>query len=159
MEKLYHKGGYLCCNCHRSLHKDISILEEIYDDKIILRKSLEDSEMTRKNFKKSLVYYKRTIKNPLKSEVIRYFTFVEYLMGLNGILKYKGELEGVTRKEIQNYLGFDTYNYAFEKKELFKKYVYITNERPVKYYITEEGKKIVSLLNYFRDYYSSKVIY
>jgi len=35
---------------------------------------------------------------------------VEYLIALYEISMYKGEQEGVTQKEIQNFLGFDTYN-------------------------------------------------
>ena len=155
MEKIYHKGGYLCCNCHRNLHKDLSILDEIYDDKIILRKTREDNERTKNLFKQNLVYYKTSIKNPLKSQKIRYDTFVEYLIALYEISMLKGEQGGVTRKDIQNFLGFDTYNYSFEKRDIFKKYMRIVKERTVSYYITEEGKQIVRLIYHFRDYYCS----
>ena len=155
MEKIYHKGGYLCCNCHRNLHKDLSILDEIYDDKIILRKIWEDNERTKNFFEQNLVYYKTSINNPLKSQNIRYDTFVGYLIALYEISMLKGEQGGVTRKDIQNFLGFDTYNYSFEKRDIFKKYMRIVNERTVSYYITEEGKQIVRLIYHFRDYYCS----
>ena len=155
MEKIYHKGGYLCCNCHRNLHKDLSILGEIYDDKIILRKVREDNDRTKNFFKQNLVYYKGSINNPLKSQNIRSDTFAEYLIALYEISMLKGEQGGVTRKDIQNFLGFDTYNYSFEKRDIFKKYMRIVKERTVRYHITEEGKQIVRLIYHFRDYYCS----
>ncbi len=158
MEKIYHKGGYLCCNCHRNFHKDLSILDKIYDDKMILRKVQKDNERTRKLFKQNLVYYKKSINIPLKSQNIRYDTFVEYLIALYEISMHKGEQEGVTRKEIQNFLGFGTYSYSFEKKDIFNKYIRIVKEKPVRYYITNEGKQIVRLIYYFRDYYRSVIV-
>ncbi len=45
--------------------------------------------------------------------------------------------------------------YVFENREISRLYLKIVDGRPIKYYITEEGKRIVRLMYYFRDYYKN----
>jgi len=158
MEKRYQKGGYLCPNCHRVIHKDVSIIDKIYDKPNMLKRILEDNQNTIRKHEQNLVYYRESIKNPLKPQRDRHETFMEYLIALYEISRLKRKQDGVTRKEIKNYLGLGTRSrgiYVFENREVSRQYLKIVDGRPIKYYITEEGKRIVLLMYYFRDYYKN----
>ena len=158
MEKRYQKGGYLCPNCHRVIHKDMSIIDWIYDEPDMLKKILEDNKNTIRKHEQNLVYYRESIKNPLKPQRDRHETFMEYLIALYEISRSRRKQEGVTRKEIKIYLGLGTTRrgiYVFENREVTRQYLKIVDGRPIKYYITEEGKRIVRLIYYFRDYYKN----
>ena len=158
MEKRYQKGGYLCSNCHRVIHKDLSIIDKIYDEPNMFNKILEDNENTIRKHKQNLVYYIESIENPLKPQRDRHVTFMEYLIALYEITRSKRKQDGVTRKEIKNYLGLGTASrgiYVFETREISRKYLKIVDGSPIKYYITEEGKRIVRLMYYFRDYFKN----
>ena len=158
MEKRYQKGGYLCPNCHRVIHKDISIIDKIYDEPNMLKKILEDNKNTIRKHEQNLVYYRESIKNPLKPQRDRHETFMEYLIALYEISRSKRKQEGVTRKEIKNYLGLGTTSrgiYVFENREVTRQYLKIVDGSLIKYYIPEEGKRIVRLIYYFRDYYKN----
>jgi len=158
MEKIYQKGGYLCSNCHRVIHKDMSIIDNVYDEPDMLKKILKDNEKTIRKHKANLVYYRESIKNPLKPQRDRHVTFMEYLIALYEISTSKKKQDGVTRKEIKNYLGLGTISrgiYVFENREVSRRYLKIVGGSPIKYYITVEGKRIVHLMYYFRDYYKN----
>ncbi len=158
MEKRYQKGGYLCPNCHRVIHKDLSIIDKIYDEPNMFNKILEDIENTIRKHEQNLVYYIESIENPLKSQRDKHVTFMEYLIALYEISKSKRKQDGVSRKEIKNYLGLGTASrgiYVFETREISRKYLKIVDGSPIKYYITDEGKRIVRLMYYFRDYYKN----
>ena len=97
---------------------------------------------------------------PLKPEMSKYKSFMEYLIALFEVSEKKrrdGKEEGVTRDEMLNYLGRIGYDNIFEKRDLSQKYLKIVAGRgrsvKTKYYINEEGKRIVRLMYYFRDYY------
>lgn len=158
MEKIYQKGGYLCSNCHRVIHKDMSIIDKVYDEPDMLKKILKDNEKTIRKHKANLVYYRESIKNPLKPQRDRHVTFMEYLIALYEISTSKKKQDGVTRKEIKNYLGLGTISrgiYVFENREVSRSYLKIVGGSPIKYFITVEGKRIVRLMYYFRDYYKN----
>jgi len=158
MEKRYQKGGYLCPNCHRVSHKDLSIIDKIYDEPNMIKKILEDNENTIRKYEQNLVYSIESIKNPLKPQRGRHVTFMEYLIALYEISRSKRKQDGVTRKEIKNYLGLGTASrgiYVFENREISRKYLKIVDGNPIKYYITKEGKRIVRLIYYFRDYFKN----
>jgi len=85
-------------------------------------------------------------------------TFMEYLIALYEISRSKRKQDGETRKEIKNYLGLGTASrgiYVFENREISRKYLKIVDGNPIKYYITKEGKRIVRLIYYFRDYFKN----
>ncbi|KKK44019.1 hypothetical protein LCGC14_0774930 [marine sediment metagenome] len=158
MEKRYQKGGYLCPNCHRVIHKDMSIMDKIYDKTNMLKRILEDYKTTTIKHEQNLVYFRESIKNPLKSQYNRHETFMEYLIALYEISRSTRKQDGVTRKEIKSYLGLGTKSrgiYVFENREVSSQYLKIIDGRPIKYYITEEGKRIVRLIYYFRDFYKN----
>ena len=158
MEKRYQRGGFLCPNCHRVIHKDMSIIDKIYDEPNMVKKICEDNRNTIRKHEQNLVYYRDSIKNPLKPQRDRHETFLKYLIALYEISRSKRKQEGVTRKEIKNYLRLGTKSrgiYVFENREVTRHYLKIVDGSPIKYYITEEGKRIVRLIYYFRDYYKN----
>ncbi len=56
------------------------------------------------------------------------------------------------------YLGLGTTSrgiYVFENREVTRQYLKIVDGSPIKSYITKEGKRIVWLIYYFRDYYKN----
>ena len=83
---------------------------------------------------------------------------MRYLIALYEISRSKRKPDGVTRKEIKRYLGLGTAMrgiYIFENREISRLYLKIVDGRPIKYDITEEGKRIVRLMYYFRDFYKN----
>ena len=158
------KGGYICRNCHRVIHENISLVNKIYDEQNIIRTVLKDIENTIKYYKQSLICSTELIRDPLKLELKKYRPFMEYLIALFEISERKRILKieqgGVTRKDMLDYLGYIKYGNIFEKRNVSEKYVEIVNRKisrggkPTKYYyINDEGRKIVRLMYYFRDYY------
>ncbi len=148
------KGGYVCHNCHFVIHEDISIVNKIYEDQNIMREVLKDNENTIRHYKQSLIHSIESIKDPLKSENHLHRPFMDYLIALFEISKRKQG--GVTRDEILNYLGQKSFGKIFEKRKVSEKYLRIvagTTQRPTRYYINDEGRRIVRLMYYFRDYY------
>jgi len=76
-------------------------------------------------------------------------------------------LDGVTRVELANEMGRDTSNnisdigrFFGRRKNILEKYVRIvagqTQTSPTRYYMTDEGRRIVRLMYYFRDYYRNR---
>lgn len=85
---------------------------------------------------------------------------MEHLIALYEVSERKrrrGEEDGVTRYEILDYLGHVGYDNVFEKRDFSKKYLKIIAGKgrsvKTKYYINDEGRGIVRLIHYFRDYY------
>ena len=80
------KGGYVCHNCHFVTHKDISTVSEIYDDQNIIREVLKDIETAIRKYKQkliqNLIHSRISIKDPLKPEISKYKSFMEYLIAL-----------------------------------------------------------------------------
>ena len=155
------KGGYICHNCHFVTHKNISTVGEIYDDQNIIREVVKDIEQSIKKYnKQNLINSRLLIRDPLKPEISKYKSFMEYLIALFEISdrkKRRNEEEGVTRDDMLDYLERIGYDNIFEKRELSKKYLNIIDGRgrsvKTKYYINDEGRRIVRLMYYFRDYY------
>jgi len=150
------KACYICHNCHAVFHKDTSLIDQIYDDQNKIKKILIDKVKVIKKFKQNIIYNTDLIKDPLKTEKTRYDSFMEYLIALYEISKTIDD--GVTRKDIKNYLKHTSQWTIFETRDYSDKYVRIisgTKQRATRYYITDEGKKIVRLIYYFRDYYKN----
>lgn len=64
---------------------------------------------------------------------------MEYLIALFEISKRTRG--GVTCQKMLNYLEYTSYGYVFEKRRILEKYL--------------EGKRIIRLMYYFRDYYKN----
>lgn len=151
------QGGYICSNCHRVLHTKIPYIKEIYNDSDLYKKAIRDREEILKKYKQNLIYDKKSVGNPLELEFKRYTEFMDNLFALFEISKKKKD--GVTRNDLANYLKMRSQD-IFEKRKFSRKYVKIVagsgQTSPKKYYITYEGKRIVRLIYYFRDYYKER---
>ena len=153
-EMVIEEGGYVCGNCHRVVHTKIPYIEKIYNDPDLYKKALKDKKDSIKKNRQNIIHVKESIGNPLKLEKKNYIGFMENLIALFEISK--SERDGVTRNILADYLGMRSQD-VFEKRKFSRKYVTIVagsgRTSPKKYYITLEGKRIVRLIYYFRDYY------
>lgn len=148
------QGGYICCNCHVVIHTDLSLINKIYDDQNIIRKIVMDKENVIKKYRNNLIDSTESNKDPLRAEIARSYSYWAYLEALYIITN--GKQGGVSRSEIKDYFKQKGYGNIFEKREFSKKYVRIvagTEQRPTMYYITDEGRIIVRLIYYFKNYY------
>jgi len=158
------KGGYVCHNCHYVIHEDVSRAKKIYDENIF-DNVLNDNQTTKRNFEQNLIHYNQSIKDILVPENSDFKSFLEYLTALFEISEKKtimNEEEGVSRQELKRYLEqkSSVWQDVFENRELSKKYIRIVEgarngKPPTKYYINDEGRRIVRLIYYFRDYYKN----
>lgn len=159
------KGGYVCRNCHSVIHEKISKVNEIYNDQNITRKILANKENTIRKYKQSLIRSTVSIKDPLKVETKKHKALMNYLIALFEISERTQD--GVTRVELANKMGRDTSNnisdmgrFFRRRKNILEKYVRIvagqTQTSPTKYYMTDEGRRIVRLMYYFSDYYRNR---
>ncbi|MEE9378748.1 MAG: hypothetical protein V3V33_12020 [Candidatus Lokiarchaeia archaeon] len=156
-EMVIEEGGYVCGNCHRVVHTKIPYIEKIYNDPDLCKKALNDKEDSIKLNRQYLIHGTRSIGDPLKLEKKNYTGFMENLIALFEISKRKRD--GVTRNDLADYLEMRSQD-VFEKRKFSRKYVKIVagsgQTSPKKYYITLEGKRIVHLIYYFRDYYKER---
>ncbi|MBY8982711.1 MAG: hypothetical protein KGD57_07170 [Candidatus Lokiarchaeota archaeon] len=98
---------------------------------------------------------KKLIKNPLKKSVRIAKNIEEYLMAIHKISESRLE---TTSNALKNYfkLTRESIFYFFKNNNIIKQYVNIiigTPPIPNKYILTNKGKKAVSLILHFRDYY------
>ncbi len=156
-EIIKQRACYICHNCHAVFHKDISLIAQIYDDQNIINKILEDKANIIKKFEQNIVYNTPLINDTLKTEKKRYDAFMRYLIALYELSKTK--FDGATRKDMQKYMNLNTdRNIVFETTSYSYKYVKIlsgTKHRATRYYITDEGKKIVRLPYSINLYFNS----
>ncbi|MFX1340566.1 MAG: hypothetical protein ACFFDK_18295 [Promethearchaeota archaeon] len=156
MEKKYHKGGYVCRNCHFIIHDDISNVDEIFGDENLINSIINIKKKTIRKFRQNLIYSREDIKDILKPEREQYESIIKYLFALFEISKRKQG--GVTRKDLANYLGYKESRGVFERRKFSKQYIRIVaggKNRETLYYLKPEGEEIVRLMYYFRDYYKN----
>ena len=154
-------GGYICSNCHSVLHFDkyIHLLEKIYDDKSIRKKVFEDYIQVSKSFT-PIDTKELKIKDPLKKSDKITENFEKLLMAIYDISEIGID---VTNIGLEDNTGISriSINKFFKKYDFLKKYINIVVGRggrgsiPTKYFLTDEGKKLVKILNHFKDYYCS----
>ena len=150
------EGGYVCRNCHRVIHKNISNIHKIYDDQNLIRKARRDYEKTIHRYKQNLIRGRSSFDNPLKIENRNLKSLMEYLFILFEISEEKSV---VSSTDLANKMGRDLSNinrFFSARKKLLEKYGKIIVGKvysPTRYYMNDEGKRIVRLLYYFRDYY------
>jgi len=159
MEKDYYKGAFICCNDHMVIHESSSGIDKIFDDKNMLRKVLEDNEDTIKRYKQSLIHNMKNkilIKDPLNLKGIKRRPLMKLLMTLFEISEEKGV---VNTNDIMNNtkLSKSAVGYLFQvKREFLKNYgelIIGKGHTPTKYYMNDEGRRIIRLIYYFRDFY------
>ncbi len=157
MEKKYHRGGYICRNCHFVIHANLSNIDKIYDDSNIIKAVVNDKENTIRKFKHNLIHCDESINESLKPEKTKYESLTKHLFALFEISKLKQK--GITRKEIAQYLGNKESTRLLERRTFLGQYIRIRaggKNKDTLYYLKPEGKKIIRLMYYFRDYYKNK---
>ena len=155
------KGGYICRDCHRTIHTKRERINMIYDDYDRVKIEQIDYDNTIKGFLDNLIYSKNSIRNPLKTQFDRHDSFLKWLLALYDLSKNKGFNEGITRQELREHLNNrGAYKYIFEKRKISEKYIKIvagrqTGGESTLYYIKPEGKKIIHLIKYFQEYFKN----
>ena len=153
-------GGYLCSNCHTVFHyKHLHLLDEIYEDRNVTNSVLTDFNIVVRNFK--LIQNIDSIKDPLEKSDIITPNIEKYLTAIYKITESGQE---VTNRALRDYLGLSrqTITDFFTKNmsnSFFRQCIDIINgtaPMPTKYILNVKGRKVVSLIFHFRDYYMNK---
>ena len=156
------EGGYICSNCHRIIHYDkfIPLLDQIYNDKNKSNKIVDDYNRITREF--TLIHREGSIiKNPLIKPTLETDGFMKYLIAI-----YENSKSGcdVTNMGLKNYLGYKdkstVMTFFRNNYNVMRHYVEIihgtkSKANPTKYYLNDNGRKAVSLIFQFRDYYKS----
>ncbi len=156
MEKKYHKGGYICSNCHFVIHRETANIKEIYDDQTTIKVVLDEKKKVIRKFRQNLVQNNGLVKDPLRSEKEQYEVVMNYLFVLYKISRKK--TGGVSRKELAEQLGVKECKRGFEGRKFLEKYVkMVPGNRwsPTLYFLTPEGENVVQLMQYFKEYYKN----
>ena len=151
------KGGYICSNCHTVIqYKLIHLLDDIYEDKNIVKKIQEDYNSAHRKFTPMDNLSDVLIKDPLKKPLYINETFERYLTAIFEISKLKHE---VTISDIANFTGFNpsTIHSFFKKEsELLRQSIEIKiglAPTPTRFILTEKGREFISLINHFKNYF------
>ncbi len=152
------RGGYLCSNCHSVIHyKKLHLLDEIYENKELVRKICKDVDCVKKNFT-HIHSNKLKVNEPLKKEFRSTGRIEKYLTAIDEISKKGDE---VTISRLSRYMGIKApsiSNYFYRSKDIIKRYITVksgTKNKPTKYFLSEMGKDALSLINHFREYFKS----
>ena len=150
------KGSYICSNCHSVFHKTkfYDFLNYLYTDKNMIKVIIQDHKNVRKN---SLpIYYDGLINDPLKLSKRISEKLESHLIAIYKISKTE---KNVTNSSIAQYLDLTSRKLVdqfFGRNDYMKEFVKIDkNEKIHTYYLTKKGIEAVSLIYYFRKYYSS----
>ncbi len=150
-------GGFICANCHETIHYDkhVHLLNQIYEDKNTIKKVLEDRKRVLQKF--TPINNSSDIKDPLKQSMRISDSFEKYLTAINRVSK-SGCL--VTNKALANELSLLVYGvvsrFFKRNKVVMKQYVEIDKtKRPTVYTLTNKGLEVISLIQYFKEYYNS----
>lgn len=155
------RGGYICRNCHRTIHTKRENINMIYDDPDRGKMEEMDYDKTVNDFLNNLIHSKNSIENPLKSQFDRHDSFLRWLLALYELSEMKGFKEGITRQDLRDHLNnIGAYKHIFEKRKVSEKYVKIvagrsTGGEATLYYINPEGIKIIHLIKYFQKYFKN----
>ena len=151
------KGGYVCGNCHFVIHTKIELINKIYDDKNVIKAVINDRDRTIKKFEQNLICHSKLIKEPLKLDMRQEsLGLMKYFFALYEISEEKSEITSLDLEEKMNISRSAILKFFTKRKELLEKYGNIIPARgriPLKYYMNDDGKKIVCLMHYFIDYY------
>ena len=151
------KGGYVCGNCHFVIHTKIELINKIYDNKNIIKLVINDRNKTIKKAKQNHIYSLRSIKDPLKLDMKQEsLSLRNYFFALYEISEEKGVITSIDLEEKMNISRVSILKFFTKRKELLEKYGNIIPARgriPTKYYLNDDGKRIVRLMHYFKNYY------
>ncbi|MBA7553472.1 hypothetical protein ES705_46064 [subsurface metagenome] len=153
------KGGYICSNCHTVIeYKLIHLLNDIYENKNIVKKILNDYNSTHRRFTLMNDLSDVVTKAPLKKSLHINETFERYLTAIYEISKSKNE---VTISDLARFTGLKPVTiYKFFKKNsrLLKLSLEMkigVAPTPTRFILTEKGREFISLIYHFKNYYSS----
>jgi len=149
-------GGFLCTNCHSVLDMEyLRVIDKIFDNEKICEKTRKNYLRVKKNFNLISDEMIKRVGNPLKKDVVIRGSYIKYLGAIYKLSK-KGSV--ATNKTISNllnikYAGVKTF--FLRRREFLEQYVNFDFGRPTQYSLNIRGTKLVSLINYFRNYYCS----
>jgi len=153
------KGGYVCGNCHFVIHTKIELIDKIYDDKNITKEVINDRNKTIKKFEQNLICSLKSIKDPLKLDMRQEsLSLMNYLFALYEISEEKGVITSLDLQEKLKISRTSSLKFFAKRKELLEKLGNIIPARgciPVKYHMNIDGKRIVCLMHYFKEYYQN----
>ncbi len=153
------KGGYVCGNCHFVIHTKIELINKIYDDKNIIKAVINDRNRTIKKYEQNLIHSSKLIKDPLKIDMRQEsLSLMNYFFALYEIPEEKVEITSLDLEKKMRISRSAILKFFKKRKELLEKYGNIIPARgriPLKYYMNDDGKKIVRLMNYFKKYYKN----
>ncbi|MFX1453193.1 MAG: hypothetical protein ACFFCM_20335 [Promethearchaeota archaeon] len=152
-------GGYICSNCHTVIqYKLIHLLEDIYENKFIENKIIEDYKNAQYKFTtmdkiKGVVIY-----DILEKKVKINETFDRYLTAIYEISNFKSD---VTISDLIEYTGFDQstiHRFFYKNSDLVRQSIEIKVRgapKPTIFSLTEKGREYLSLIYHFKNYYSN----
>jgi len=147
------EGGYICANCHYTLHNKPELLEQIHDDKEILKKAKMDYNDAINRF--NLIFYKTSLKNPLNLSKRLSHNFRAYLIAIDEISRL-GQI--ATNKTIANQIGVSgtTTKGFFIRNNYMAKFLDINKQGKTHLYsLNNLGKMTIQLINHFENFYGS----
>jgi len=150
-------GGYICGNCHTILEftKDVNTLNRIYDNPEIVRKILNDYNRAFNKFK-FIFFNDKLIEDPLKKTQKISDNINKYLLAIDNIITNEND---ANNKSIAKYLKLNnstvrhTINHRWGVFNQFLNFYQISKNQLKSYYFTAYGKKAISLIKKFRNYY------
>jgi len=150
-------GGFTCANCHEVIYfdKHIPLLDQIYEDEIMVRRVLEDYYSVLEKF--APIYKSPEVKDPLKQLMRISDSFEKYITAIGKILKSENV---VTNESIANEMLVSDYSVVLKffgrNSALKEKFMNIEKINiSATYILTNKGIEIFSLIQYFEDYYNS----
>jgi hypothetical protein len=153
------KGGYICGNCHFVIHTKIDLIDKIYDDKNIIKAVIKDRNRTIKNFEQNIIHHSKLIKDPLKLDMKQEsLSLLKYFSALYEISEEKSVISSHDLEEKMRISRSSALKFFTKRKELLEKFGNIIPARgriPIKYYMNDDGKRIVWLMHYFKNYYKN----
>lgn len=149
-------GSYICTNCHTVFDMEyFDIIDDIYDDKEIAKKSKQDYFNVKEKFTPITKSEVKKVKDPLKKKFKIRGNYSKTLIAIyelsrNGIIATNKTISNYRRKD---YSGIKSF--FLRRREFLNKYVDFDFGKPTKYSLNNRGIQLVSLIYFFRDYYNS----
>lgn len=149
------RGGYICSNCHTVIHYEkFHLLDEIYENKNVVKRILEDYNSVSKNF--TIIHYNSSlVGNPLKKNFKITESIERYLTAIYEITKSGHDVTVYTLAEYLKISSSSISNYFYKKKNVITQFVDIIAGRPTKYFLNNNGIETILLIYHIRDYYNS----
>lgn len=154
----YEKGGFVCANCHNVLgysSDHLKLLNKTYKDMNLAEKILDDYNSVKKKFR--IFYNVPSIKDPLETNNQITDSYSKYL---NAVYKMTQEGTNITHSSLSHYLKLSratVSEFLNKNKYFFQNFVVLTigSNRLKKYILTDQGKKYIELIYYFKNYYKN----